>query len=72
MTIEIQRRTLEKTVSALQAVIDQYADDDYAEGDSYAVRLSREALAAIEADPAWRVAPEGPLSANANCPPTDH
>ena len=52
MNVEIQHETPSKIKAALRAVIDQYADDDYAEGDSYAVRLCREALAAIEADQA--------------------
>ena len=50
MKLQILPETLRKTEAALRAVIDQYADDDYVEGDSYAVRLSRDALAAIEAD----------------------
>jgi hypothetical protein len=50
MTAQIQPETIQKMQAALRAVIDQYADDDYTEGDSYAVRLCREALAAIEAD----------------------
>ena len=50
MKVQIQHETLSKMEAALRAVIDQYADDDYVEGDSYAVALSRDALAAIEAD----------------------
>jgi hypothetical protein len=52
MNAQIQPETIQKMQAALRAVIDQYVDDDYAEGDSYAVALSREALAAIEADQA--------------------
>jgi hypothetical protein len=55
MKLYILPETLKRIDAALRAVIDQYADDDYAEGDSHAVRLCRDALAAIEADPSKHV-----------------
>lgn len=72
MNVQIQHETLRKTEEALRAVIDQYADDDYAEGDSYAVALSREALAAIQADPARQFVSENPPSTSTAPPTTNH
>lgn len=51
--VEISRETLMKAEGALRAVIEQYTDHDYAEGDSLSVRLACDALAAIEAEPKW-------------------
>ncbi len=51
MNIEISRETLRKAEEALIAAVDEYADDDYEEGDSWSIRLCREALAAIQAEP---------------------
>lgn len=50
MIVQLQRKTLKKVEEALMAVIDQYEDDDYEEGDSYAVALSREALVAVQSE----------------------
>ncbi|MCL4206656.1 MAG: hypothetical protein KJ000_29585 [Pirellulaceae bacterium] len=52
-TVEISRETLMKVEGALRAVIEQYTDQDYAEGDSWSVRLACDALAAIEGEPIW-------------------
>lgn len=58
MIVQVQRETLNKVEEALIAVIDQYEDDDYEEGDSYAVALSREALAAIQSELASNASPD--------------
>lgn len=72
MIVQLQRETLHKVEEALRAVIDQYQDDDYAEGDSYAVRLSREALGAIEAESVRHLRSEVPTPPATTRRKTDH
>lgn len=53
--MNIHPRQLEAIRTALLAVIDEYGDDDYAEGDSHSVRLCRTAVSSIEMDPSKHV-----------------
>jgi hypothetical protein len=51
MNIQISPDILRKAKQALFAAVGEYADDDYEEGDSWSIRLCREAPAAIQAEP---------------------
>ena len=53
--MNIRPGQLEAIRTALLAVIEEYSDDDYVEGDSHAVRLCRQALNSIETDPSKHV-----------------
>lgn len=51
----IRPEQLEAIRAALLAVIDEYGDADYAEGDSRSVRLCRDLLRKLETDPSKHV-----------------